>query len=403
MMASSVHAATILIAKSAVAKLVIPQRMHSFMRYRCLFLLALPLLAIPGQMEAQTSSARAPLAVLPQDSAGGTDDFYAVDLANGSLQRFDRLRRDPLRIRVRRLRQNVFQDIGRPIAQPAAVGEILLGPIRTTDMSVRATLFVETSTGYAAYFDQLGKNNVFGRIVTLVDRPFASLAAADGNFSLLMRHDGNGRTEGAYLYHSTSGRASFLADIVKLAPDVTATAASGFPTLTGRAVVAELQVSEQTTGYVVADSAEGSIRFLDLGDSGRLSSRDSTLSLFPTFAGQATTETKIRFVAAPVRNGNETTTHVLFVDVATGNLAVLTGVDDTDSQPVFAAMTGNLYNAIGTSATAGPRALATVAGRDADGETNGIWLIDSLTRAIVFAADLATPGSATLRRVAIEN
>ena len=402
-MASSVHTTSMLTASSALVERVITKKMHVFVPSRCFFLLLFLSFAASGSIEAQEPSARAAVKVLPQDSSGGTDDFYTVDLANGSLQHIDRLRRDPLRVRARRLRQNLFQDIGRPIAQSAGVGEIFLEPIRSSDMTVRAALFVETSTGYAAYFDQLGKNDVFGRIVTLIGRPFASLAAADGKFALLMRHDSNGRAEGAYLYHSASGRAAFLGGIAKLDPDVTAKAVSGFPTLTGHAAVVELQVSERTTGYLVADTSEGSLRFLDLNDSGRLSARDNAASLFPTFSPQATHPVSVRFIAAPVRNDNETTTHVLFVDVATGSLAVLGGIDDTESQPTFTPLAANLYGTIGTSPTAGQRAVAAVAGRDADGETAGIWLVDSLTRAIVFVEGIETPSSATVRRVAIDN
>jgi len=372
-------------------------------RNTCLLLLVFLTLAPSSSVEAQGSAAKAPLTALPQDSTSGTNDFYTLDLANGSMQHVDRLRRDPLRIRARRLRQNLFQEIGRPIAQPAGVGEILIEPIRSSDMSARSALFVETSTGYAAYFDQLGKNDVFGRIVTLIGRPFESLAATDGRFALLMRHDGNGRTEGAYLYHASSGRAAFLNGIVKLDPDVTATAVPGFPKLAGHPAIVELQVSERTTGYLIIDSADGSLRFLDLSDSGRLSARDGTVSMFPTFAAETTTPTAARFVAAPVRNSNETTTHALFVDVTTGSLAVLEGLEDTATRPSFTLLTANVYRAIGASAGSGPRAVAAVAGRSADGKTAGVWLVDSVSRAIVFAQSLETPGSATVRRVALDN
>ncbi len=392
-----------LTAPTAVAERVNAQRTSFIGPNACFLLLFFLIFAAANSSEAQGSATKAPLAVLPQDSTGGTDDFYTLDLANGSLQHIDRLRRDPLRIRARRLRQNLFQEIGRPIAQPAGVGEILLEPIRSSDMNARAALFVETSTGYTAYFDQLGKNDLFGRIVTLIGRPFAALAASDGRFALLMRHDGNGRAEGAYLYHSSSGRAAFLSGIVKLDSDVTAAAVSGFPKLTGHPAIVELQVSEQTTGYLIVDSADGSLRFLDLNDSGRLRARDSAASLFPTFSAETPTPTAARFIAAPVRNSNETTTHVLFVDVATGNLAVLRGLEDTATRPSFTLLTANVYRAIGSSAGSGQRAVAAVAGRNADGETAGVWLVDSLTRAIVFAQNLETPGSATVRRVALDN
>lgn len=361
------------------------------------------LIAFLAAAPAESQRDRAPIAILTQDTTGGTDDFYQVDLANGSLSRFDRLRRDPLAIRSQRLRQNLFQEIGRPTDQPAGIGEVLLGPIRSSDLNVRAALFVETSTGYVAYFDQLGKGGVFGRISTLIGRPFGPIAAADGNFALLMRHDGNGRCQGAYLYHASSGRGLFLADIVKLELDAEAAAAPGFPRLSGRVSAVELQASEWTTGYLIADSADGSLRFLDLNESGRLSVRSSPVGLFPTFAAEAANATSARFVSTPIRNNDETTTHVLFVDAATGDVAILEGVDDREARPVMRKVAANLYGALGLRASTGLRNLTAVSGRSSSGATSGVWLIDHATRAVAFVEAPETPASTAVRRVVVGN
>ena len=363
------------------------------------FLAAVSLLGLLAAPEATLAqSARAPIIALPQDATGGTDDYYYLDLGSGVLTRVDQLRRDPVGVRVQRLAQNVFQNIGRPTSQPAADGEILLEPIHTAPRNARAALFVETSTGYVAYYDQLGKGGNFGEITTVIGRPFAPLAATDGNFALLMRHDGNGRTVGAFLYHAGSGRGFYLPRLNKLEIDATAATADGFPPLTGHVAAAELQSSERTTGYLVADAADGSLRFLDLSGT-NVSVRDASIGLYPTFAADAAEPAARRFTAAPIRNSSETTTHVLFVDIATGELAALEDVEAPGRRPVLRKLAADLYAVLGTAADAGWRTIAAVPGVGSSGATRGIWLIDSLTRRAAFVQGAETPGSATVRRV----
>lgn len=366
-------------------------------------LVMVPALWVPAFLCAQAAHAqpRAPIIALPQNSTGGTNELYYLDLGSGTVTHGDQLRRDPLAMRSGRLAQNLFQEIGRPVDQPAGLGEVLLGPISATGTTVRAAILVESSTGYVAFFDQLGKNRIFGRFSSALGRPFAPLASPDRNYALLMSHDGNGRSQGAYLYHAGSGQGLYLGGLAKLRNDVEAVAASGFPTLSGQVAAAELQFSDRTIGYLVADAADGSLRFLDLEAVQRITVRDSPVGLFPTFAAEAATATLQRFAVVPIRNSNETTTHVLFVDAASGDLAVLEGVDDSDKAPTLSKMAANLYGALNTDAGAGARTVATVANRSGTGETDGVWLIDSLTRRVAYVEGAETPGSATVRRVRV--
>ncbi len=357
-------------------------------------------LLTPAVLPAQ-GQARAPVVLLPQDSPSGTDDFYSLDLGDGALTLYDQLRRDPLQIRSRQLAQNLFGEIGRPANQPAAAGEILMAPIHSAPRNTRSALFVEASTGYVAYYDQLGKGGNFGKIISAIGRPFAPIAAADGNFALLMRHNSNGRTSGAYLYHAGSGRGFYMGIRNKPDPDVTTATAAGFPRLTGLVSAAELQAFERTTGYLVADAADGSLRFLDFDDN-RLLLRESRVSLFPAFTTEGVDPATRRFTAVPIRNNSETTTHVLFVDTSTGDLAVVEGVDDPARQPVVQKLQTNLYRALGSSASAGWRTVSAVPGIAGSGATSGVWLLDSLTRRTAYVESAEAPGSATVRRVRVE-
>ncbi len=352
----------------------------------------------PPALRAQTPAARAPIVALPHDAPSGTEDFYFLDLGTGTVTRVDQLRRDPVGLRAQRQRQNLFREIGRPADQPAAAGEILLAPIHSAPRNARSALFVETSTGFLAFYEQFGRNGAFGQILTVIGRPFATLAAADGNFALLMRHDSNGRTVGAFLYHAGSGKSSYLSRVNRLDTDVPTAAATGFPQLTGRVAAAEIHVFDRTASYLVADAGDGSLRFLDL-EGNSVKARDVQVGLFPTFAAEAVSPADRRFTAVPIRDARETTTHVLFADAATGELAVLEGVENQSRRPVLRKLGADLYTVLGSTAGAGWRTIAAVPGVAGNGATSGVWLIDSLTRRLAYVQNAENPGSATVRRI----
>lgn len=349
--------------------------------------------------------ATAPVVAFPRSASSSTDSFYTLDLRNGSMTHFDRLRRDPLRARTDRVSQNLFQEIGRPLDQPAAPNEILLTPIYDAGGNARAALFAETSTGYVAFFEQIGRGSSFGRIITTLGRPFGPLASPDGQFALLMRRDSNGRTVGAYLYHHSTGRTLYLGGLAKLEMDPPVRDLPALPTLPGRVSAAELQNSDETTtGYLVADSSDGSLRFFDLDpDSAtRITVRASSLDLFEVFDAEGRNPTPQRFVAVPLLSSSSRTEHVFFVDVANGQMALLENVAG-DARPILRKLALSLYNALATDVSQRRRTITPVARHDSDGETTGVWLIDSLTRAMVFVENPGIPGSASIRRVAIAN
>ena len=62
------------------------------------------LLCVPATLGAQTpAEARPPIVAMAKDSPGGTDDYYYLDLGDGTLTLVDQLRRDPARVRVQRM------------------------------------------------------------------------------------------------------------------------------------------------------------------------------------------------------------------------------------------------------------------------------------------------------------
>ncbi|MEO1085037.1 MAG: hypothetical protein AAFY88_12405 [Acidobacteriota bacterium] len=189
---------------------------------------------------------------MPRYGSGGvTEEYFSLDLATGRVTLADQLRREPEKVRLRRTDMNLFQEIGRPSDQPAQPGEMLLMPIRESDGSVRTALLVETSTGYTAFFEEVGRNDELGEIITTIGRPFGPLAAEDLNFVLLPRRDGSGKTVGAYLYHGTTGKGLYVSGLNEIVPDPPMSATAELPTSTGYITAAPITSEEETQSYVV--------------------------------------------------------------------------------------------------------------------------------------------------------
>ena len=120
-----------------------------------------------------------PIVALPAYGSGGaSDSYFAFSLQDGAGRQVDRLRRDPLSLRARNTPENLFQIIGRPTDQPALPGEVFLAPIRSSDGSVRAAVYVETSIGYVAYFENLGRGGKIGQFTSVAGRPFEAVPPA---------------------------------------------------------------------------------------------------------------------------------------------------------------------------------------------------------------------------------
>ncbi len=359
------------------------------------------LLALAMPSAAQERSPRVALPLY----AGGTESFISLDLGSGACSLTDRLKSDPRRIRARGLGQNLFTEIGRPTDQPAFAGEILLAPILGGDGSTRAAMFVETSTGYVAFLDGVGRGNRLGEISVGLGRPFEPIASMDGNYALLMRRDSAGRTDGAYLYHATTGRGFYYGGLRKLETVVEVAAVEGLPQLTGRVAAAAVQTTrEQTVSYLIADGGSGELTFFDLSTSSpaRIAVRKSPLSLTEVFPQPGPHPTPQRFVAVPILADDDRTRHVLIVDASSGALALVEGVD---RQPVLRALRPNLYTTIGGDSrpgeATGQRVVTAVPGVASNGRTGGVWLVDSLTGAVVWLENPGFPGQASARRVTV--
>jgi hypothetical protein len=336
-----------------------------------------------------------PFMTLPRfGSSDQPDIFLYFDHNNGGGNLVEGLRRAPTQLRSQRLADNLFQQIGRQTGQGAIHGELLLMPIFASSGTVRDALFVETSTGYVAYLDEFAKNDKLGTLVTVIGRPYGPLAAGDGNFALLHRRDASGKTDGAYLYHGTTGKAIYINGLAKLTLDLKGVTTVELPKFAGRFAAVELTNGDATVSYLLVDATTGKVSFLDVtGAPERLNARQSSIDLLSAFTADKLNPSLQRFVAEPLQE-NGTTRAVLLVDVASGGVAL---IDDPLGQPRLRILPPNVYNVIRPMAGEVPRTFATVRNG-----TAGVWLIDSLSAGMIYIASPLVPAELRISTVGIE-
>ncbi len=362
---------------------------------------ALTFLALSATALAQAGSHPHALLVRYGDN-GSADALFYFDLGNGSGSVVDQLRRNPDEGRIARLKTNLFTEIGRPRDSAATVGEIFLGPIRESDGRVRSTLFVEASTGYTMYFDQLGKGGNLGRVTTMIKRGYEPIASPDRNFALLMRRNSSGRTDGAYLYNATTGQAIHLAGLNELEIDPPSTPISGLPVLKGKVSAAPIVSREETIGYVVIDNADGSVQFFDVtGSISRFNVRATELVLSNEMTAEQLNPSTQRFVPIPLQNDEITTYGILIVDVGTGSLAMLDGL--RNPRPSLRIFSQNVYGVIsGGLRSDAWRTFAAADANGADGATLGVWILDSLTGGLAYVESPGNPANTRVKRVTLD-
>ena len=363
---------------------------HRGLFARLALLSALCLLAPPTLAQGHFS-------VLPFYGTVDTNSFFLIELDDGRTTLVDRLDRNPPRRSP--LRQNPFREIGRPDDQKGYPGEILLTGIRDGDGSLQAVLFVESSTGYVAFFDTPGRSNQLGELSTALGRPFGPLATTDGNYALIPQRDSSGRTVGAYLYHATTGQGLHLDGLRKLEIDGAVTPTTPLPQLQGRVAATALQSSrEETVGFLFADSGDGSLYYADVNgrDPARLVHRQLPQKLFDTLPATGPHSTPQRLVAVPIQAGDASTRHVLFLDVASGSMALLQSLDQNTT---LVGLASNLYDLLGTEPATVQRTFTAIPHIE-DDATRGVWVLDSVTGRLLYIESPNRPGAVTVRPVA---
>ena len=105
-----------------------------------------------------------------------------------------------------------------------------------------------------------------------------------------------------------------------------------------------------------------------------------------------------RFVAHSIENGRQTTTHIFFVDVGTGAMAVLEYDRQAGSQAKMTRLSRNLYTALSDEKTDRYRSLTLIPHRDIDRRHEGLWIRDSQDGSIVYL-DQPRTGNGSISRI----
>lgn len=342
------------------------------------------------------------LVLLHTDDGPTSDQLFFFSMATGSGSHATQIRRNPEVLKVRGLSENLYESIGREKDPSVREGAVLFMPILQSDGTSRSAIFVETSTGYTTYYDDMGKGGKLGKLITLIGRPFGPIASTDANFALVPRRDDSGRTEGAYLVHGTTGRGLYIAGLqdLELAPEVSTT--NGLPEATGYISAAPIYRSEATASIALLDQGTGQLSYLDTGSNpSQLTQRAPALQslneLFVT-EGYNPISTR-RFSLLPLQDADENTTGLAVVDVATGQFGLLENPGTPGSRLRIAART--IYDVIAGGKSDQARSFALVAHEESSG-TAGLWLLDSLTRSLVYIDNLRDPARLRLRPVTFD-
>ena len=367
------------------------------MRYSYGVTRLLAFLVLALMMAAPAAAQGTSVAVLPVGDGGAVDAFYFVDLANGEVALVDRLRRAPTEGRVERVGQNLFAAVGRPAGPAAPPGEIHLLPIHDRSR-VEAAVFVEASTGYLAYFEDLGKKGQLGKIKTAIGRPFGPIATADGRYVVLPRRV-RGSLAGAYVYHTPTGRGLYFPGLGDLAVEAPVASTSPLPQLEGEVTAAPLDDSGFTVGYLLFSDLSGEVHRLELHPEQPelVLSRQLDLDLWQHLPAEAPRPVVERLTAVALRGGEGITRDVVIVDAGSGQALLLSEADTGRPRPTLLPIDLSPLLLGG-----GPRHLAAVPRADGDGVTVGVWLLDSLTRNLLYLHQPQRPGESWVDRVSLE-
>jgi len=348
-----------------------------------------------------TSSGGPAILAIPRYRADeSTAGAWVIDLSDGSAAFVDRVGIDGSSYRRRSMNLNVFAVLGRQKDRPAAPGEILAGEIRTRAGAVTGLFLVETSTGAAAYLADLEKEPYRATYRPVNGRPAAAIASGDGNFALVMRRDSTGGTDGAYLYHATSGQCVYFAHVGEMQPDPVVQFTSNLPKMEGRVAALPLQNGGEATpeGLLIDESTGILFRVSGLErDPLRLTTARQSLGLFEFFPESPSWDASSRFVLVPGFSDNGAADAVFVVDAGTGRMAVLKDVRSGRAMHLIGST--RILEVSPDSSASGGVALAAVPKVGGSGTTDGAWVFDADGDEILVLENVRGPHNLKIRRI----
>ncbi len=344
-----------------------------------------------------------PILAIPKfDPDDSTRGVFSISLENGKGTLFNGVRKTPVNFSPRAMLHNFFDAVGRPPGQSAQPGQVLAGPIRKGGGQVHALLIVDTTTGKIGYLTSLDDNPSRGILKMVDGAPARSMASDDGNYALLMRRTGSGKTLGAYLYHATTGECRILRDIGNLRRSIETLQTTTLPMIEAGVSGMEIQTGgEATSGILLIDPSTGALYLVGgiKHDPAQLTVRKLSLNLVNAFPKNPETASPQRFVPIPITDRSGATTSALIVDVGSGALALLDNLDNP-SKIRLIGIQGSIYDVLPRDVPR-PRTISGVPKIDDSGATRGAWLVDSATGDVLFLNHLQDPGDLEIRKVAV--
>jgi hypothetical protein len=348
-----------------------------------------------------TSAFASPILAIPKiDNDDSTKGIFFVNLDNGSAFFIDKVKSSPDTVRSRALNQNIFKLLGRQPGQAARNGQILIGPVRRGSGMVHALYLVDTTTGKMGYITNLDNRSYEGRLRYVNGAPGADMASDDGNFALVMHQNSAGKTDGAILYHGTTGKSAYFYGAGALRPELKPLPTSPLPPTGGG--VASLEIlagSEATDAMLLLDPNSGSMNYVSMENKkvGEFQVSALKQNLFDVFPREAGVQTPQRFVFVPLLSGSGATERALIVDIGTGQIALLDKLRKTKKLSLKL-LNNNIYMRLRKQVDQ-PRVITAVPKIDGTGATEGAWLFDSVTGKIIFLSELRDPRNMRIIKV----
>jgi hypothetical protein len=342
-----------------------------------------------------------PILAIPKfDDDDSIRDIFSFALETGRGTLLKRVRKSPLDIGALPMHHNLFQAIGRPPGKKALDGQVLVGPIRAGSGRVHALLIVDTTTGKMGYLTDLDHDPAVGTLRMIDGAPARSMASDDGNYTMVMRRTGSGKTLDAYLFHGTTGRCQIFMGVGNLKTTLSAQSTIVMPKISSGISSLPIQGGNNaTSSALLIDPSTGALHLVGSIEHkpAQLTVRTLSLNLTSVFRKNPKAASTRRFVPVPITDRSGATTSALIVDVGTGTLALLDDVDDPSRiRPI--GLKGSIYDVLPENVER-PRTITAVPKVNDAGITKAAWLFDSATGDVVFVKHLQDPGKLELRKV----
>ena len=357
---------------------------------------------LPAEPAAATSLFASPILAVPKyDNDDSTKGIFFVGLDNGSAFFIDKVKGSPQTVRTRALNQNIFKLLGRQPGQAARNGQILIGPVRRGNGMVHALYLVDTTTGKMGYITNLDNKSYEGRLRYVKGAPGADMASDDGHFALVMHQNSSGKTDGAILYHGTTGKSAYFYGAGALRPELKPLPTSPLPPTGGGVSSLEILAgSEATDAMLLLDHSSGLDELRQHGRqrrSGISRSPPSNRTSSMSSPERRSSQTPHRFVFVPLTSGSGATERALIVDVGSGQIALLDKLRKTKKLSLKP-LNSNIYMRL-RKQVAQPRVITAVPKVNGTGATEGAWLFDSVTGKIIFLDELLDPKNMRIIKV----